>query len=285
MEKYLLIGNPVSHSISPLIHNEFFKLSVCTKKHYAKLKIDPLNQNVVDAFIQNDIKGINVTTPYKRDIIKYLYAVDDAVQIIGSANTLKLSKNGYIGHNTDIDGIERTFSTQEITVKDKNVLILGAGGSSYTATYFALKNNAHKVYIANRTTQNAQSLKKHFIIHKFETDIITLSLEDIKILTDVDIIINTTTVGFSALVGQSIIEEPFFHNNTLSFVFDIIYIPTETRLLSLAKKFNIPYQNGFNMLIHQAIKGQEIWQNVKISKSTSNNLINTIHKKMFIRNQ
>lgn len=262
-KKYIVIGNPIKHSLSPLIHNYFFDK---TKKDciYNTFLIKKINKKVLDSFFESEIQGINVTLPFKKEIIKYLYDTDEIAKRIGSVNTLKYTKNGYIGYNTDIYGIEDTFKEQNIKIQDKKILILGAGGSGYTAVFTMLKNSAKSIIVANRTLENAKILKNNMQKY-YDIDIKTVCLEEVNRLKDLDVVINTTTVGFLGNSEKNILNEIFFNNNRLQFIFDIIYTPPETGILKQAKKRNILHANGFSMLVYQALESQKIWQGIELN--------------------
>lgn len=285
-EVYGLIGDPVKHSISPIIHNTFFKDRKENKVYTTFLvhkdyENDLFLKEALDKLFLKKIKGINITIPYKQKIIKHLIGIDENAKRIGSINTLKYTEKGYIGYNTDIIGMEDTLIERGICLKDKNVLILGAGGSGYTASFMAFKNDAKSITIANRTLSNAIKLKEN--ISKFyDKDIELISLDDIyniKIIPD--IIINTTTLGFGQNINKSPLEDKFFKKFHIEFVFDIIYTPFETKLLSIAKNNNINYTNGFSMLIYQALSAEEIWIEEKISIGYKKEFKYKILKKFF----
>lgn len=278
MKKYILIGNPVSHSISPIIHNTFFKDINENDKIYKKVLVEHLTQNTINDFLNQQIQGINITVPYKIDVIKYLYKIDEYAKIIGCVNTLKYTKNGYIGYNTDINGLEDSFYENNINIQNKKVLVIGAGGSGYTACFMALKNKAKTVTIANRTLQNAQNLKNHFLRYYPNANIDLVDLKNVHNTTNINIIINTTTLGFGQNINKSPLQEEYFLKNKIDFVFDIIYTPKQTELLKIASKHNIKNDNGFAMLIYQALKAQEIWQNKNINLDYKINFKNKIKK-------
>lgn len=279
INKYIVIGNPIKHSISPFIHNNFFDSIKKRDNIYNSLLVENLDKNVIDNFFKEKIKGINVTLPYKIDIIKYLYKIDKEALMIGSVNTLKYTENGYIGYNTDIYGMEDTFLENNVNIKDKTVLIIGAGGSGYTASFMAIKNKAKKIIIANRTYKNSVNLKEHILNYYKNENIHTIPLENINETKNVDIVINTTTLGFLEKSEISPLDDSFFKNNKVDFVFDIIYTPLKNKLLKIAENNNIKNTNGFSMLIYQALKSQEIWQDININLKDKISFKNEMLKK------
>ena len=273
MEKYILIGNPVKHSISPLIHNKFFQDMNYNNKKYDLFLVSKLNKDIIGKFFIEKIMGLNVTVPYKIDIMKYLYKIDIQAKMIGAVNTLKYTQNGYIGYNTDINGMEDTLLENNISIENKIVLILGAGGSGYTASFMCLKNKAKKIIIANRTIENAINLKEHILKYYKDANIEIVNLDKVDYIKTPNIVINTTTLGFGENIDKSPLKNAFFeNNNNIEFIFDIIYTPFKTKLLKMAENNNIKYANGFSMLIYQALKAQEIWQDKNIDIAYKINL-------------
>ena len=245
MKKYLVIGNPIEHSLSPQLHNHWIKVNKINAV-YEKKKI---NQNEIKDLIRDvkdkKISGINVTVPFKQEVITYLDELTDQAQKTQSVNTIYLGTNGVIGHNTDVDGFESSLK-DEYDPKNKNILILGAGGV-VPSIIFALKNmRAESITISNRTREKAENLKKSF--------------ENIKIvdwgqIPNFDMIINATSVGLNV---EDEINLDFSKTNN-KFFYDVIYNPTETNFLKAGKKFGNKILNGKLMFIYQAYYAFEIW--------------------------
>ena len=248
MKKYLVIGNPIDHSLSPQLHNHWIKVNKI-EAVYEKKKI---NQNEIKDLIRDvkdkKISGINVTVPFKQEVITYLDELTDQAQKTQSVNTIYLGTNGVIGHNTDVDGFESSLK-DEYDPKNKNILILGAGGV-VPSIIFALKNmKAESITISNRTREKAENLKKSF--------------GNIKIvnwgqITNFDMIINATSVGLNA---EDEINLDFSKTNN-KFFYDVIYNPKETQFLKKAKENGNRTENGKYMFIYQANQSFSIWNNV-----------------------
>ena len=245
MKKYLVIGNPIDHSLSPQLHNHWIKVNkieaVYEKKKIKQNEIKDLIRDVKD----KKISGINVTVPFKQEVITYLDELTDQAKKTQSVNTIYLGTHGVIGHNTDVDGFESSLK-DEYDPKNKNILILGAGGV-VPSIIFALKNmRAQSITISNRTREKAEYLKKSF--------------ENIKIvdwgqIPNFDMIINATSVGLNA---EDEINLDFSKTNN-KFFYDVIYNPIETNFLKAGKKFGNKIINGKLMFIYQAYYAFEIW--------------------------
>ena len=256
---YGLIGNPVEHSFSPPIHNT---IASSTGSNFVYVPFHVLNDNVEDAIkgaYALGIKGLNVTVPHKKAVMPHLSSIEKRAEAIGAVNTLKFTPDGYAGYNTDIIGILYSFQNRGIYIKDKTVLIIGAGGSACAALVLAVSEGAKKVYIANRTVENADKLKQH-VLNYYDADISVLSIDKINDIPNCDIVMQTTTLGFCKHVGISpIADKQFFKDKNVSAVFDTIYIPSKTKFLEDAESFGITAINGFDMLIYQAVASSEIW--------------------------
>lgn len=162
-----LIGNPVGHSLSPMIHNtlaEELGINLC----YTAFKVekDRLHEAVAGADAFN-ILGMNVTVPHKCEIIKELSDIDPLAARIGAVNTLVRVDGGYKGYNTDAIGLYRELEEENIIIKDKEVIILGAGGASNAITYICADKGAAKIYLLNRTFDKAKNLQM-MLIHILE---------------------------------------------------------------------------------------------------------------------
>ena len=247
IKKYLIIGNPVSHSLSPKIHNYWFNQnkvnSVYEKKELVEKELPDIIQNIRDG----KISGINVTVPFKQKIIPFLDKLSKLSKETQSVNTVYLKNNKVIGDNTDVYGFDKSIKKKGIELKDKTALILGAGGVVPSIICALEGLLLKKIYLTNRTIKKAEQLQEKYP-----------KLEIIKWgeLVNFDIIINATSVGLKVedkidLDLKKISEKKFF--------FDTIYNPPTTNFLNEAKINGHLTMNGKLMLIYQAQKAFEIW--------------------------
>ncbi|MCL2874354.1 MAG: shikimate dehydrogenase [Defluviitaleaceae bacterium] len=265
-ELYGLIGSPVEHSLSPFIHNFFAKH---TGKNIAYTAFS-VEQNDLKYAIKGayclGIKGLNITMPYKQDIIPLLNETDEAAKRLSSVNTIKYVNNGYMGYNTDIYGFAKTLEKHGIDIYGERVVILGAGGSAASAAFASAELGASEIIIINKTSVNANKLavriKKHYNIsvrcENFE--------EFFKIMHNKEalILVQTTPVGFSELKEKSpVMDMRIFEY--VKYAIDFIYSPYETVFLKMAKNAGCVSINGIDILIFQAAAAYEIWTGEKIS--------------------
>ena len=250
MKKYLVIGNPIEHSLSPQLHNHWIKVEKINAIYEKrKLHINEIKDLIQDIKDQK-INGINVTVPFKQEVIPYLDELTEQAKKTQSVNTIYLGAKGIIGHNTDIEGFEESLRYVKYNVKDKDVLILGGGGV-VPSIILALKNlQAQNIIISNRTREKAENLKKIF--------------ENIKIIDwgkvpDVDMIINATSIGLKKEDG---LDFDYSANGPDKYFYDVIYNPKETLFLKRAKLFGNKTENGKMMFIYQAHQSFTIWNKV-----------------------
>jgi len=264
MKKYLVIGNPIGHSLSPSIHNHWMKKYRLIDSIYEKRKVEKEDLGSIINEIRNEkIKGVNVTVPFKKEIIPFLDCLDGAAECTHSVNTLCKVNNEVWGYNTDTPGF-RTSLTKDssIDVRNKNIFILGAGGVTSSILEIFL-DVANKIYITNRTKEKAQKLKKLADI--------SLTLMGRKKIIEVinwgekpqvcDIVINTTSVGLAK--GESLdLDFKDYENNNNALFYDIIYNPKETNFLKDAKLRGNKTMNGKMMFLWQAKIAFHIWTNI-----------------------
>lgn len=251
--KACVIGYPVKHSLSPLIHNDWLK-TYKINGHYDMRAIKPERlKDGVNILIDEGYAGFNVTIPHKQTIMDLCDELDETAMRIGAVNTVSISGDKRIyGMNTDAYGfIENIKRTQpEFDFKGKNALVLGAGGAARAALYGLKQEGTGRVLITNRTGEKAHKLAADFGCEmlpwqrRFRPD------------DNIDLIVNTTSLGME---GQPALDFDLsaFSGNTL--VNDIVYRPLETGLILAAQARNMPYVTGIGMLLHQARPAFQYW--------------------------
>ena len=251
MKKYLVIGNPINHSLSPKLHNFWIKQNRINAI-YDKAK---LNSNQLEDLIlkvkSKIINGINITVPFKNAVIPYLDHLSVEAEKTKSVNTIYLKNNKIIGHNTDIDGFEKAMNETNYKVTDKKILILGAGGVVPSIVYALNKMGAIDIFISNRTKAKAQMVKDIFN---------NLNIVDWGDVPDFDVIINATSLGLNK---EDKIELDFSSVGKNKLFYDVIYNPSETNFLKIGKKLGNKCENGKLMFIYQAFEAFKLWHNVE----------------------
>ena len=251
MKKYLVIGNPIKHSMSPKIHNYWFK-KYKIKANYTKKKITN-NQlkNLINKVRNKKIDGINITVPFKDKVIPFIDKLSKEARIANSVNTIYLSKNRVVGHNTDISGFCLSIKKKKLNLRKKNALILGSGGVTPSIIIGLKKLGIKKIIISNRSKDKALKLKEKFGF---------LDILDWGKTVKANIIINSTSLGLKKSDNIKIKYNIF---EPRSIFYDLIYNPPETNFLKKAKKHSYIFQNGFMMFIYQAAEAFKTWHNIK----------------------
>ena len=250
MKKYLVIGNPIEHSLSPKLHNYWIKKNnidaVYDKKQLNKVDID----NIILEVKSGKIDGINVTVPFKQSVIPFLDELTPLAKETQSVNTIFKENNKIIGHNTDIGGFELALKYINCDVKDKKIFILGAGGVVPSIILSLKKMGAPRIILSNRTKKKAEDLKK---IYR------DIEIVDWGKIVDFNIIINATSVGLKS--GDEI-KLDYIDIGPNKLFYDVIYNPKQTNFLSKAKKFGNQIENGKMMFIYQAHQAFAIWHKI-----------------------
>lgn len=254
-----LIGNPVEHSFSPPMHNAAFR-ALNLDYVYVTFDVEPSNlkKSIEGAFSLN-IKGLNVTIPHKIEVMKYLNDLDEIAQLIGAVNTIDF-KN-LKGYNTD--GIGAIKAIEEVeSIKNKNVVIAGAGGASRAISFYIAKYNADKLTILNRNVSKAEKLSCDVSNSQLIDDVSFDSISQIEsYLDDADILIDTTPVGMDPHINdEPIVTAENMHEDLV--VFDAVYNPNETVLIKQAIKAGARPVYGIKMLLYQGAESFKIWTGV-----------------------
>ena len=263
-----LIGNPVEHTQSPVIHNTLAKeLNINMAYVPFHVPSGQLEAAVKGAFALN-ILGMNVTVPYKNDVIPFLSDIDELAGKIGSVNTLVRTESGYKGYNTDITGLLRAMKSDGIMIKDEEVIILGAGGVGRAVAFMCAANGASKVYLLNRSVQKAESVAAE-VSQALETDCVTaMPLSAYKELSQDGerryLVIQSTSVGLSPNIEDVVIDDEAFYR-CVKYGYDLIYSPWETKFMKLVRKNGGEAYNGLKMLLFQGIDAFERWNDCKVS--------------------
>lgn len=241
-----LLGKTLGHSYSPQIHSYL--------GDYTYRLFEKQPEEIADFVLNGDYTGLNVTIPYKKDVIPFCTELSERAAKLGAVNTIVRRKDGsIIGHNTDYFGFQSMVQRTGVCVKGKKALVLGSGGASATAVYVLQEMGANVIVISRNGDNNYGNLHLH---------------------SDASLIVNATPVGMYPNNGQSPLDLAVFPH--LEGVLDMIYNPAKTKLLLDAEKIGIATENGLWMLVAQAKESAEWFTGKKIS----NDLIGTIHRNL-----
>ena len=252
MKKYFVIGNPINHSLSPKLHNYWLKENNIDAI-YDKKKIDEKDlQTTILEIKEKKTEGINVTVPFKKSVIPYLDKLSPEAEQTQSVNTIILTDDILVGHNTDISGFTKAIKDLNFNIEGKKIFILGAGGVVPSIIFALNKMNVSEIIISNRTRQKADDLKSQF------NEINIVNWGEVP---NFDMIINATSLGLKNetinLNISNIGDDKLFY--------DVIYNPSKTNFLKEGKKLGNKIENGKLMFIYQAFEAFKLWHNIEPS--------------------
>jgi shikimate dehydrogenase len=264
---YGLIGEKLTHSISPLIHSIILKN---TNLHgfYHLFEIEKVHLKTVITGLKNlNAKGINVTIPYKQDVMPYLDSLSNEAERIGAVNTISFENNTCIGYNTDYFGLQYTFEKLRVEANNKRAVILGSGGVAVTVIQYLIDNHIKELYIASR---DIEKLRHDSRFNSFNL----ISYDSLKKLDYCNLLINCTPCGMYPNINNCAVDKETV--GKCETVIDLIYNPKETLLLRYASELGISNINGLYMLVAQALQAQKIWNNVECNEK----LINIVYEEV-----
>ncbi len=255
IKTYCIIGDPVQHSLSPIMQNSAFS-ALGIKSSYISFRVPNRElKTSIESLKSIGIAGFNVTIPHKISILPYLDVLDNTASKSNAVNTVKNEGGQLIGYNTDLYGFIQPLYKRNIDFKGIKVLIMGAGGAAYAiVTALSYEKEIGEIIIVNRSTQNASNLVQHGLklgLNTHKDDFNNLS----KLALQSDLIVNATSIGLnneSSPIGRDNI-------NPKSIVYDIIYKPIITDLLGKAKNVNAQVVYGYEMLLAQGAQAFKIW--------------------------
>ena len=261
MKKYLVIGSPVDHSLSPQLHNYWIKKNNINAV-YDKRKLNSNDLKHLIFKVKNkEISGINVTVPFKKEVIPYLDKLTLDAEATQSVNTILLDNDKIIGHNTDISGFESAIKDIKYDVVGKKILILGAGGVVPSIIFALYKMKVFSVTLSNRTKLKAEYLKSFYNTTKIEENSWNkIIVVDWGELPEFDMVINATSVG---LKNDQKLSLDFSKIGKDKFFYDVIYNPKETNFLKTGKNLGNKTENGKKMFIYQAADAFKIWHDIQ----------------------
>jgi len=251
VKKYFVVGNPIEHSLSPKLHNFWIKKNNINAIYEKKFLSKDELKNLILEVKKKKIHGINVTVPFKKTVIPYLDQLSTESKNTQSVNTIYLNNNKTTGHNTDIEGFERSIKETKLDIKNKRILILGAGGVAPSIIFALYKLKVSEIMITNRTRSKAEDLKGLFK---------DLKIVDWGKVPKFDIIINATSVGLKK--GDEI-NLDFSKIGKNKFFYDLIYNPNETNFLKIGKNLGNRTENGKLMFVYQALAAFNVWHGIQ----------------------
>lgn len=259
-----LIGNPVEHTLSPVIHNGISNgLGVNSVYVPFKVESEGLAEAVKGAYELN-VLGMNVTVPHKNQVMESLLEIDEAAKQIGAVNTLVRMDGGYKGYNTDMLGLLKQIKEDGISLDGETVVILGAGGAAKAVVYMCLTEGAGKVYLLNRTFEKADKIAKDMNILQIGARIVPMALEDYHQINEEKLIVfQATSIGLAPHVEDVVLSDKAFYKKVKIGV-DLIYNPANTRFMQLVTEAGGRAYNALKMLLYQGVIAYELWHDIQV---------------------
>lgn len=258
MKRAAVIGWPISHSRSPMIHGYWLK-RYGIDGEYTKLAVKPEEAAAfLRSLAEQGLAGCNVTVPLKEIAFATADEVEPSARAVGAANTIWLDGGRLVAANTDTYGFITHLSRQvpDWKERDRPVLVLGAGGAARAIVFGFLEAGVSRVIVANRTLERAVALAAHFGPRVMAVDWAARSVA----ADDAGVVVNTTTIGMK---GEGSLDMDLTHLDSRAVVADIVYVPLETGLLAAARARGLRTLDGLGMLLHQAVPGFEKWFGVR----------------------
>lgn len=277
-----LIGNPVEHTLSPLIHN-----SLAAKLNHNLVYVpfqvaeEQVSEAVKGAYALN-VLGMNVTVPHKSAVIDSLQEIDGLAASIGAVNTLVRVNGGYKGYNTDMSGLYRALLSEGIQLKGEEILLLGAGGAARAVAFMCAYYGAAKVYLLNRTIEKAEHVAGEVNTALKTSCVIPMRLFDYTCLMDKKYLaIQGTSVGLYPNVDDVVIEDADFYKHVHT-GYDLIYRPAKTKFMSCVEEAGGKAYHGLKMLLYQGIDAYEMWNQTQIPEEMALEIYELLKKEMGI---
>ncbi len=263
-----LIGNPVEHTKSPIIHNtlaeEFAENLVYVPLH---VPTGYAEDAVKGAYALN-LLGCNVTVPYKSDVIPFLKEIDPLAERIGAVNTLVRTEGGFKGYNTDMPGLYRAMCEDGVKIEGEKVLILGAGGVARAVAVLLASKGAAQIIILNRTVEKAKQIADEVngIAGKELVQAMAIGEYDRLPRGEKYLAVQATNVGMFPNVDEAVIEDGAFYKKVHT-GYDLIFNPDETKFMKLVAENGGKAYNGLKMLLYQGIIAYELWTGASVDSA------------------
>lgn len=261
-----LIGNPVEHTLSPMIHNTLAERLGHNMVYVPFLVEEGKVAEAVGGAEALHLLGLNVTVPYKSEVISSLKEIDALARNIGAVNTLVRTDGGFKGYNTDMEGLYRAMMSDGVRIDGEQIILLGAGGAARAVAYLCAVKGAEQVYLLNRTFDKAQAVAEEVNRTSGREVIIPMHTEDYVTLSGGKYLaIQGTSVGLAPHVEDVVIADDAFYEK-IHTGFDLIYSPWETKFMRLTREHGGRAYNGLKMLLYQGIIAYELWNDVHVSE-------------------
>ena len=268
-----VIGNPIQHTLSPVIHNTLCEL-MGINAVYVPIHVENDIEVAVNGLYASSVSGLNITVPYKQDVMKALKGIDPLAEKIGAVNTLVPDDGGYKGYNTDMPGLYRALCRQGVDPDGKEAIVIGAGGASRAVCMMLVTYGTSKIYLINRSFDKAEK------IAELSSKIIPVRLSDCNSIPEGSyLMFQCTSLGLKEEDGLLIDDDSFYEK--AEFGYDLIYNPPETPFIKKLKQNGVPCDNGLSMLLYQAVIAFEYWFDLTVPENIVEKVWNKLKKEIY----
>jgi len=259
LKRFALLGEPLGHSLSPVLHKAICRQLEIDDASYRTIELpEERLKSFFSGFRVGGFDGVNVTIPHKSNVIGLLDEVDSKAKLLNAVNCINRTGNKLTGFNTDLLGFAYSLRQHDVVIEGNEFAILGAGGSAQAVGAVLAEGEAKEISIVNRTPERAELLKNTILSVNESVQVSIVTQEQlVERSSQLDCIINTTSVGMAPNVNETPVPEEIFNTNCLAF--DLVYNPTKTQFLHDAEKRGAATVNGLQMLVAQAVYSVEIW--------------------------
>ncbi|MDD3413979.1 MAG: shikimate dehydrogenase [Lachnospiraceae bacterium] len=275
-----LIGNPVEHTLSPVIHNRLSELKGQNVVYVPFLVEKGGIEYAVKGAYELNILGTNVTVPYKEQVIENLIEIDELAKKIGAVNTLVRIEGGYKGYNTDALGFKRELQSLGVHYKGEKVIVLGAGGASRAVVFLLAQEGANEIYLLNRTMEKAELIAQEVNETMGKQVVIAKPLSEYHQLPDHQYLaIQCTSIGLSPREEECVIEDTDFYKKIHTGI-DLIYKPFETKFMKMITQSGGNAYNGLLMLLYQGVIAFELFTKVEVNEDEAKDVYAILEKEL-----
>lgn len=280
-----VIGNPVEHTMSPTIHNTLAE-KLSHNLVYVPFRVEKGEAvTAVKGAYALNMLGVNVTVPFKSDVIPALSEIDELAEKIGAVNTLVRVKSGFKGYNTDMPGLYRAMCSEGVMLEGEKVVLLGAGGVARAVAFLCASKNVSKVYMLNRSLERAIALAREVNAKVGREFVSPMALSDYEKLPEEKFLaIQATSEGMYPNVGRAVIEDDAFYQK-IHTGYELIFNPTNTRFMQLVRAQGGRAFHGLKMLLYQGIIAYELWNQVSVSEELAKEVYEAMKEKMGIKDE
>ncbi len=284
MKRFALLGNPLGHSLSPVLHKAIYRQLEIDDASYRAIELDSDTlPGFFSGFRVGGFDGVNVTIPHKQSVIDLLDEVDAKARLINAVNCIHRQSNKLIGYNTDMLGFAHSLRASGGEIEGQRFAVFGSGGSALAVGAVLSEGGAKSISIVNRSAERAEQLRA--VIAELNSEVEVQICDEEQLAAShtgnsaLNCLINTTPIGMSPAVDKSPVNDLASLISSDTLVFDLVYNPSETQLLKDAQKLGAATANGVEMLIAQAVYSVEIWMGGNIVQHVDMNcLVKEIEK-------